>query len=142
MRASSCEHFEHNLLLLGVMCYCLILHLSCPALKSALSPKEPCFEKLYLGSTWALDSTAFYKLQNSQSFSDQEFEKVEHSCLSSKLLDHQPKLFSNDFLVSCLDNSRLGKEYNKNLKSIVSQESDQLPQYFFLHILYSASKFM
>lgn len=73
----------------------------------------PLIEILYLDSTWALDDIAFYELQNSQSFFDQEFDKVENVCLSSKLLDYQSKLFSNGFLVSLLDNTRLSKECNK-----------------------------
>lgn len=97
----------------------------------------PLIEILYLGSTWALDGLAFYELQNSQSFFDQEFDKVEDVCLSSKLLDYQSKLFSNGFLVSLLDNTRLSKECNKKiLEALSAKKVTNSHSLFFLHILY------
>lgn len=139
MRAFSYEHFEQSL---GIWCDVLPSHLVhvLPSPKISTFSKGtlvPLIEILYLGSTWALDGIAFYELQNSQSFFDQEFDKVENVCLSWKLLDYQSKLFSNGFLVSLLDNTRLRKECNKKiLEALSAKKVTNSHSLFFLHILY------
>lgn len=75
-----------------------------PFCKRALTPFPG---KLYLAHCGHLMALLFHKLQNSHGFSNQKFEKVENFSFSSKLLDYQPKLFSNDFFVNHLDNTRL-----------------------------------
>lgn len=138
MRASSYEHFEQSL---AIWCDTLPSHLThvLPSPKISTFSKGtlvPLIEIRYLGSTWALDGIAFYELQNSQSFFDQEFDKVESVCLSSKLLDYQSKLFSNGFLVSLLDNTRLSKECNKKiLEALSAKKVTNSHSLFFLHIL-------
>lgn len=115
MRAFSHECFEQSV---AIWCDVLPSHLTriLPGPKISTFSKGtlvPLIEILYVGSTWPLDGIAFYELQNSQSFFDQEFDKVENVCLSSTLLDYQSKLFSNGFLASLLDNTRLSKECNQ-----------------------------
>ena len=137
MRAFSHERFEQSV---AIWCDILPSHLAriLPSPKISTFSKGtlvPLIEILYVGSTWPLDGIAFYEWQNSQSFFDQEFDKVENVCLSSTLLDYQSKLFSNGFLVSLLDSTRL-RNAIQNLRSTVTKKVTNSHSLFFLHILY------